>query len=99
MTCGKCERLIKEAVLEDAPEVKDVIVNREQGYADIIIPLLPELQNKPLPADTKNNILDSIHKLVNGKFKARFDSGKLFSFVNLFIGKHVINQHLRKLQI
>ena len=96
MTCGKCERLIKEAVLEDAPEVKDVIVNREQGYADIIIPLLPDLQNKPLPADTKNNILNSIHKLVNGKFKARFDSGKLFSFFNLFIGKHYINQHLRK---
>ena len=78
MTCGKCERLIKEAVLEDVPEVKDVIVNREQGYADIIIPLLPDLQNKPLPADTKNKILNSIHKLVNGKFKARFDSGKLF---------------------
>ena len=87
MTCGKCERLIKEAVLEDVPEVKDVIVNREQGYADIIIPLLPDIQNQPLAADTKNNILNSIHKLVNGKFKARFDSGKLFSFVNLFIGK------------
>ena len=77
MTCGKCERLIKEAVLDDVPEVKDVIVNREQGYADVIIPLLPGLQNQPLAADIKNNILNSIHKLVNGKFKARFESGKL----------------------
>ena len=36
----------------------------------------------------KDKILNSIHKLVNGKFKARFDSGKLFSFVSVFIGKH-----------
>ena len=91
MTCGKCERLIKEAVLEDVPEVKDVIVNREQGYADIIIPWLPDLQNQSLAADTKNNILSSIHKLVNGKFKAQFESGKL-CFVNPMIGHHYIKR-------
>ena len=82
MTCGKCERLIKEAVLEDVPEVIDVMVNREKGYADITIPLLPDLKNQQLTANTKNNILDSIHKLVNGKFKANFESGKLFYIIH-----------------
>lgn len=82
MTCGKCERLIKEAVLEDVPEVIDVMVNREKGYADITIPLLPDLKNQQLTANTKNNILNSIHKLVNGKFKANFESGKLFYFIH-----------------
>ena len=75
MTCGKCERLIKEAVLEHVREVQDIEVYREQGYATIT---LTSQANSPNSFDTdiKSKVLTSIHGLVNGKFKAVFELGE-----------------------
>ena len=78
MTCGKCERLIKEAVLEHVPEVQDIEVYREQGYATITLTSQP---NSPISsnANIKSKVLTSIHGLVNGKFKAVFELGEYIS--------------------
>ena len=75
MTCGKCERLIKEAVSENVPEVSVIEVFRPEGYATIT---LKKEQNIyiTLNENIKNNVLKSIHALVNGKFKAAFEPGK-----------------------
>ena len=75
MTCGKCERLIKEAVLENVSEVKEIVVYREEGHAIIS---LTSQGNSPtsLNINVKNKILSSIHSLVNGKFTAVFECGK-----------------------
>ena len=75
MTCGKCERLIKEAVSENVPEVSVIEVFRPEGYAKIT---LKKEQNDyiTINENIKNNVLKSIHSLVNGKFKAAFESGK-----------------------
>ena len=75
MTCGKCERLIKEAVSENVPEVSVIEVFRPEGYATIT---LKKDQNIyiTLNENIKNNVLKSIHALVNGKFKAAFEPGK-----------------------
>ena len=82
MTCGKCERLIKEAVIENVPEVANIDVNREEGYATI---KLKKVQNcdMPLTENIKNNVLSSIHVLVNGKFKASFETGRKLSTILL----------------
>ena len=72
MTCGKCERLIKEAVSENVPEVSAIEVFRPEGYATITL----KKEQKFLNENIKNNVLKSIHALVNGKFKAAFEPGK-----------------------
>ena len=72
MTCGKCERLIKEAVSENVPEVSVIEVFRPEGYATITL----KKEQKFLNENIKNNVLKSIHALVNGKFKASFEPGK-----------------------
>ena len=72
MTCGKCERLIKEAVSENVPEVSVIEVFRPEGYATITL----KKEQKFLNENIKNNVLKSIHALVNGKFKAAFEPGK-----------------------
>ena len=33
MTCGKCERLIKEAITENVPNASKIEVFRQEGYA------------------------------------------------------------------
>ena len=75
MTCGKCERLIKEAITENVPEASKIEVFRTEGYATFE---LKRGQNIPtsLSEHIKNNLLSSIHALVNGKFKASFEQGK-----------------------
>ena len=75
MTCGKCERLIKEAVIENAPEVQEITVYREEGFATITLPNQPNSQHA-LSSNTKKKILSSIQSLVNGKFKAEFELGE-----------------------
>ena len=75
MACGKCERLIKEGLLEGVEEVADVRVFREEGYANIIIKQQPDSLNS-FEIDIKSRVLDIIHSLVNGKFKAVFAAGK-----------------------
>ena len=72
MTCGKCERLIKEAVSENVPEVSVIEVFRTEGYATITL----KKEQKFLNENIKNNVLKNIHALVNGKFKAAFEPGK-----------------------
>ena len=74
MTCGKCERLIKEAVLE-LSEIQDIEVYREQGYATITLTSQANASSS-LNANIKSNVLASIHSLVNGKFKAVFELGE-----------------------
>ena len=75
MTCGKCERLIKEAITENVPNASKIEVFRQEGYATFE---LKKDQNIPktLTEHIKNNVLSSIHALVNGKFKASFEQGK-----------------------
>ena len=75
MTCGKCERLIKEGVLENIPEVQEVKVFREDGYANVILKEQSGSQDI-LEDDIKDKIITIIHSLVNGKFKAVFAAGK-----------------------
>ena len=88
MTCGKCERLIKEAVLEHVPEVQDIEVYREQGYATIT---LKSQANSPSSFGTniKSKILTSIHSLVNGKFKAVFELGEYILLYLLYINPNL----------
>ena len=74
MTCGKCERLIKEGLLEHVQEVTEVNVFREEGYANIIIKHSDFPNSREV--DIKRNVLSIIHGLVNGKFKAVFAAGK-----------------------
>ena len=64
MTCGKCERLIREGLLENISDVTEVQVFREDGYA--------LLQMKRDAPTVRTDILKIIHSLINGKFKANF---------------------------
>ena len=81
MTCGKCERLIKEALHENISEVQEVKVFREEGYANVLLKE-PTSSQETLETHIKSQILDTIHGLVNGKFKAIFAAGK-FTFIQL----------------
>ena len=63
MTCQKCERLIREGV-EEVVNVIEVQVHREEGFAEVTL-----RQDSPT---VRSAILDVIHSLVNGKFKAKF---------------------------
>ena len=68
MTCGKCERLIKEGALE-VTGVTEVEVDRPGGTAKIQISKTPEIEQK------KEQILNIINALVNGKFNSTFIEG------------------------
>ena len=75
MTCGKCERLIKEAIAENLPEAKNIEVFREEGYATFGLTNNPNFPIS-LNANAQDKVLSSIHNLVNGKFKAAFVFGE-----------------------
>merc|ERR1711974_121745 len=64
MTCDKCERLIREGILESVPGVSHVQVFRQEGYA-----LLTLKSDQP---HTRSEVIKVINSLVNGKFKAKF---------------------------
>ena len=69
MTCQKCERLIREALLEKVDGVVKVDVFRDESYANIELKtqIWSTKRNK-----LKTDIIEVIQELVNGKFKARF---------------------------
>ncbi len=69
MTCQKCERLIREALLEKVDGVVRVDVFREESYANVELKtqLWSTKRNK-----LKTDIIEVIEELVNGKFKAKF---------------------------
>ena len=70
MTCGKCEKIIREAILEDVKEIKNVEVDRPGSKVNV------EFQTDAEQFDEKKEqILSIINSLVNGKFKATVDSG------------------------
>lgn len=71
MTCGKCEKLIKEGVADEVPGVTDIQIDREGGKAKIF---LNSLSDNDLE-QSKEKILSIINSLVNGKFQASFDQG------------------------
>ena len=72
MTCGKCERLIREGLTDTIEGVEGVQVFREMGYADLKL-------TKDSP-EIRAQVLKIIHELVNGKFKAKFanETGTFF---------------------
>ena len=70
MTCGKCEKIIREGILEDVKEIKNVEVDRPGSKVTV------EFQTDAEQFDEKKEqILSIINSLVNGKFKATVDSG------------------------
>ena len=69
MTCGKCERLIREGILEEVKTVKEVDVDRPGGKVTV------HFQNAEDFEAEKDKILSIINSLVNGKFTATVDSG------------------------
>ena len=76
MTCGKCERLIKEGLSENIPDILGVTVFRQEGYANVIIKN-PSNSGLTTDSNVKKEILNVIHALVNGKFKAEFAAGEI----------------------
>ena len=70
MTCGKCEKIIREGILEDVKEIKNVEVDRPGSKVTV------EFQTDAEQFDEKKEqILSIINSLVNGKFNATVDSG------------------------
>ena len=70
MTCGKCEKIIREGILEDVKEIKNVEVDHPGSKVTV------EFQTDAEQFDEKKEqILSIINSLVNGKFKATVDSG------------------------
>ena len=69
MTCGKCERLIREGILDEVKTVKEVDVDRPGGKVKI------QIENSEDFEAEKDKILSIINSLVNGKFTATVDSG------------------------
>ena len=68
MTCNKCERLIREALLEKVDGVISVDIFRSESFANV------ELKSDIWAMErrkVKSDIIDVIQELVNGKFKAK----------------------------
>ena len=71
MTCGKCERIIREGVTDEVSGVTEVEIDRPGGTAKISIDgSEDELTTK------KEQIVKTINSLVNGKFNATIDKGE-----------------------
>ena len=68
MTCQKCERLIREALLEKVADVVAVDVDRPGGFADVEVKTLAWTTERQR---LSSEIIEVIQQLVNGKFKAR----------------------------
>lgn len=71
MTCGKCEKLIKEGVIGEVSGATDIQIDREGGKAKIFLNYASENE----VAKSKEKILSIINSLVNGKFQASIDQG------------------------
>ena len=72
MTCGKCEKIIREGIMEDVKEVKNVEVDRPESKVTV------EFQTDIAEQfdEKKEQILSIVNSLVNGKFTATVvDSG------------------------
>ena len=72
MTCGKCEKIIREGILEDVKEVKNVEIDRPESKVTV------EFQTEIAEQfdEKKEQILSIVNSLVNGKFTATVvDSG------------------------
>ena len=68
MTCQKCERLIREALLEKVTDVVAVDVDRPGGFADVEVKMSAWTSERQR---LSSEIIEVIQELVNGKFKAR----------------------------
>jgi len=66
MTCGKCEKIIREGIMEDVKEVKNVEVDRPESKVTV------EFQTEIAEQfdEKKEQILSIVNSLVNGKFTA-----------------------------
>lgn len=73
MTCGKCERLIREGISEEIPDVIQIDIDRPEGKALV---MLKNYDVNTMQA-TKDKIISIVNALVNGKFNASVDSGKI----------------------
>jgi copper chaperone CopZ len=75
MTCQKCERLIREALVESVDGVISVDVYRTESFANVELDTDAWLSKQ---SEVKSDIIRVIQELVNGKFKAKFhdDKGK-----------------------
>ena len=71
MTCGKCEKLIREGVLDEVTGVTEVEIDRPGGKAKIFIDA-----NENELVTRKDQILQIINALVNGKFNASISQGE-----------------------
>ena len=75
MTCQKCERLIREALVESVKGVISVDVYRAKSFANIEFNTEVWISEQ---SEVKSDTIKVIGELVNGKFKAKFhdDKGK-----------------------
>ena len=71
MTCGKCEKFITEGVTDGVTGVTEVKIDRPGGTAKISLNT-----SKEELVGKKEQILNIINSLVNGKFNATIDQGK-----------------------
>lgn len=69
MTCGKCEKIIREGITDEVAGVTEVEIDRPGGKAKISI---PDANTNEL-VTRKEQILKIINSLVNGKFNATID--------------------------
>ena len=69
MTCGKCDKLIREGITDEVDGVTKVEIDRTVGKAKISI---TDANTNEL-ATKKEQILKIINSLVNGKFNATID--------------------------
>ncbi len=66
MTCGKCEKLIREAIFSEIPNgISEVTIDRPSNGATIVT-------DRTLYAQERSQIQAAINDLINGKFKAEF---------------------------
>ena len=72
MTCGKCEKIIREGITDEVAGVTEVEIDRPGGKAKISI---PDANTNEL-VTRKEQILKIINSLVNGKFNATIDQGE-----------------------
>ena len=69
MTCGKCDKLIREGITDEVDGVTEIEIDRPVGKAKISI---TDANTNEL-ATKKEQILKIINSLVNGKFNATID--------------------------
>lgn len=70
MTCGKCEKIISEGLIEALPDISQVVIDQAQGKAQVNVQECNDAKEE--------KILSIINALVNGKFKAKIDKSKYY---------------------